>query len=119
MEVAVSLPKYLKILSGLLPAGAVGASMILASAAPATAHEEPNASTTPKAKVSERLAAIRDAVSEVTASEAAAQQSQREPMFAWWNGGFFFRPWGNWGNGWSNWSNGWQNWNNWHNWGNY
>jgi len=105
----VSFPKYLKTLSGLLPAGAVGASMILAASAPASAHEEPAASTTPKARVSERLAAIRDAVSEV--SNEAATQQHASPMLAWWNGGFFFRPWGNW----DNWGNGWRNWDNWHN----
>ena len=115
MEVAVSLPKYLQILSGLLPAGAVGASLMLAAAAPAAAHEEPTAATA-KPRVSERLAAIRDAVSEVANAQISVRPGEHEPMLAWWNGGFFFRPWGNW----DNWGNGWQNWSNWrnfwHNW---
>jgi hypothetical protein len=109
MEGAVSFTKYVKILSGLLPAGATGMSVLLASMAPSAAHEEPAGSTAQTAPVGERLAAIRDAVSTVSGSEAAsAQQAERQPMVAWWNGWW----------AWPNWNN-WRNWPNWRNWGNY
>ena len=107
----MSLPKYLKILSSLLPAGAAGVSLLLGSAAPSSAHEESSTSTAQAAPVSERLAAIRDAVSEVTGAgegAAPAQSSERQPMVAWWNGWW----------AWPNWNN-WRNWPNWNNWGNY
>jgi hypothetical protein len=106
MEVAVSLPKYAKIISGLLPTGAMGVSLLLGSTAPSAAHEEATTSATPKAPVSDRLSAIRDAVSIVTGSESVAP-GERQPMVAWWNGG--------WGWGWPNWNN----WRNWSNWGNF
>jgi len=102
--------KYLKVLSGLLPTGVVGVSLLLASTAPSAAREEPASAQPPAsqtASVSQRLAAIRDAVSTVAGSETdAAKPAERTPMLAWGN-------WG-WGGGW-----GWPNWNNWHNWNNW
>jgi len=72
------------------------------------------------AQVALRLAAIRDAVSDVLLLDgdpAAAVEGTEQT--AWHNG------WGNgnWKNGWknwkNNWKNGWNNWgNNWNNWGN-
>jgi hypothetical protein len=88
--------KYLKILSNLAPAGAQGL-------------------TTQEERVSERLAAIREAVS--VAAEADAAAATPEERLAWgnwgwgggWRGGWGFPNWGNgfpnfrnWGNGWGN-----------------
>jgi len=62
--------RYLKVLSQIMPAGAVGVSLLLGSAAPGHAAQHPAASQ-PKAAdpatVAERLAAIRQAVSDVAA----------------------------------------------------
>jgi hypothetical protein len=109
--------KYLKILSGIAPAGAVGVSLLLGSSTPGVASHVP-AGSQPRAaqegRISERLAAIRDAVSTVVGQEATKQGSGdlRLAWGNWWrNGGF--RPWGGWG--WPNWNN-WRNWNNWNNW---
>jgi len=58
--------RYLKILSKIIPAGAVGASLLLGSAAPSEASltdAQPSASAT--LRVSEHLAAIREAVSAI------------------------------------------------------
>jgi hypothetical protein len=112
--------KYRKILSGVLPAGAVGASLLLAAALPAGAKPDmpsDQAGIGRGGHVAERLAAIRDAVSEV-----AGQGPQRGVELAWWawrnggggwrNGGWGWRN-GGWGNGgWRNggWRNFWRNW---------
>jgi hypothetical protein len=109
MEVSLSLRQnYLKTVTYLMPAGAIGVSLALGAAAPAQASEEPHG-TQPTAveheKVSERLAAIRDAVSAVDSARAAAAKGLQE------------LAWGNW---WHNWGwGGWPNWNNWHNWRNW
>jgi hypothetical protein len=113
--------KYLKILLGIAPAGAAGVSMLLGSAAPVVAKQEP-AGIRPQAgreaRVSERLAAIRDAASAVARQRADAQHERVDKLRLawgnWWrNGGWGWRPW--WGYGWPNWNN-WHNWNNWPNW---
>jgi len=112
--------KYLKILSSVLPAGAVGASLLLAAPTPAGAKPDmssDHAGIGRGGHVAERLAAIRDAVSEV-----AGQGPQRSVELAWWawrnggggwrNGGWGWRN-GGWGNGgWRNggWRNFWRNW---------
>jgi len=62
--------------------------------------------------VSDRLAAIRDAVSTV-AGQQATKAGDDEMHLAWGNWWRNFRPWGGWG--WPNWNN-WRNWNNWNNW---
>lgn len=96
---------YLKTLTYLLPAGALGLSVALGAAAPAAASQGPTGaepSSSEKEKISERLAAIRDAVSTVAGTEMEAAKSQGR------------LAWGNWGWGW-----GWPNWNNWHNWRNW
>ncbi len=111
--------KYLKILSGIFPAGAVGVSLMLGAAAPAIADTDPAMAQPPAAnqsRVSDRLAAIRDAVSAVAGPRALKAADQ----FAWWawrNGGGGWRN-GGWRNGgWRNggWRNGgWHNfWRNW------
>jgi len=111
--------KYRKILSGIMPAGAVGASLLLGSVLPARANEEP-ASLQPlsfaPATVAERLAAVRGAVSDVAGGEAAKRVGRdlRLAWGNWWrNWGWGWRPW--WGWGWPNWHN-WHNWHNWPNW---
>jgi hypothetical protein len=111
--------KYLKILSGLAPAGAIGVSLALGSAMPAAASQEP-AGVRPAAqneRVSERLAAIREAVSLIAPAEAAAKPLEQRAQFlnVGRHGFGFGLPWSN---GWNNWQN-WNNWHNrWHNWGN-
>jgi hypothetical protein len=97
--------KYQTILSQLAPAGAVGVSLALGATSPAAANEpltgtEPSA--TEKEKVSERLAAVRDAVTAL--DQIKTDAAKLDGRLAW----------GNWGYGW-----GWPNWNNWHNWRNW
>jgi hypothetical protein len=105
-EEALSLrQKYLTILSQLAPVGAAGVSLALGAAAPAAASEppaSPQPSVTDKQGVSERLAAVRDAVSAVDQMKADATKAEGR------------LAWGNWGFGW-----GWPNWHNWNNWGNW
>lgn len=114
--------KYLEILAVVAPAGAVGMSLLLGSTAPADASKEPASAQPPasqEARVSERLAAIRDAVSTVAGKHGAEKGETngnlRLAWGNWWrNGGWGWgRPWGGWG--WPNWNN-WHNWNNWNNW---
>jgi hypothetical protein len=100
--------KYQTVLTQLAPAGAVGVSLALGAAAPAVASEPPvgnQPSAAEKEKVSERLAAVRDAVTalDLTQTDAAKLDGRL--------------AWGNWGGGWG-WPN-WRNWPNWHNWGNW
>ena len=112
--------RYLKILSLMLPAGAVGVSLALGAAAPAAADQGPSNAESPtgQARVSERLAAIRDAVSDV-GRPSALKAGEQLAWWAWRNGG---GGWRNGGGGWRNggWRNGgWRNggWGNaWRNW---
>lgn len=109
--------KYLAILSGIVPAGAAGVALLLGSAGPSAANQDPAVAqprASSEARVAERLAAIRDAVSTVAQSETATHDERNLELAwgNWWrNGGW--RPWGGWG--WPNWNN-WHNWNNWNNW---
>ena len=116
--------KYLRILSTLAPSGAVGMSILLASSAPSVAREHPTEPGTPSPRVSERLDAIRGAMSEVVGQSVVVTQSPTgERQMAWGNWGnggfgiFLGPPWGNWHdwNNWHNWGNGWHNggWGNW------
>jgi rSAM-associated Gly-rich repeat protein len=123
--------KYLKILSALLPAGAVGASLLLGSAGTATAKQESDRlqpRTTSGERVSDRLAAIRGAVSEFVGGHGPAENDSQQ--LAWWgnwrngggygvwrnggwrNGGWLSGGWRNGGAGWRNggWPNYWRNW---------
>lgn len=109
--------RYRQILAGLLPAGAIGASLLLGSALPGRADEEP-APAQPQAlvrtTVADRLAAVRGAVSDVAASTAKADtRALRLAWGNWWRNWGWGRPW--WGWGWPNWNN-WRNWHNWPNW---
>jgi len=107
--------KYLNILSGIVPAGA-GVVLLLGSALPSAAARHPagaEPSAANPAAVSERLAAIREAVSEFAEGDGGAARSEDELHLAWGN---WWRNWG-WrprGWGWPNWNN-WRNWNNWPN----
>ena len=112
--------RSLRALAALLPAGAVGMSVSLASADAAAMQSD---GKEPKARepgaVAERLQSIREEVSQ--AMREAYQRDERflsydpETQLAWWGNG--------WRGGWPNWHNfgyGWHNggWPNWHNWGN-
>jgi hypothetical protein len=112
---------YVSILSRLLPAGTVGASVLLGSAAPGIGAEHPMAAQPEAAsqdRVAERLAAIREAVSAVVVPDGSvgkpAKDDRKLAWGNWWNNWGWYRPYG-WG--WPNWNN-WRNWNNWHNWWN-
>jgi hypothetical protein len=107
--------KYLAILSELVPAGIVGASMLLGLTAPGSASEHPSGlQPRASATVAERLAAIRDAVSAL--AQEGERVSERDDLHLawgnWWRNWGWWRPW-RWG--WPNWPN-WRNWNNWPNW---
>jgi hypothetical protein len=100
------------LLTYLAPAGIAGVSALLAAAVPTAASEPPTGaqpSLTQREGVSERLAAVREAVSAIdTQREAAAKAEGR-------------LAWGNWGGGWG-WRGygwGWPYWHNWNNWGNW
>jgi hypothetical protein len=100
--------KYQTVLTQLAPIGAVGVSLALGAAAPAAASEPPTGGQPPatvKEGVSERLAAVRDAISAVDQLRVDAAKS--DGRLAWGNWGFGF--------GWPNWNN----WHDWHNWNNF
>ena len=114
--------KYIKVLSGILPAGVVGVSLLLGATVPSVANEHPTTSQPlagDKDAVAQRLAAIREAVSAVADPAAEQTKSGDDLRLAWgnwwnnWGWGGWGRPWGGWG--WPNWNN-WRNWNNWNNW---
>src|SRR5207253_8821189 len=74
-----ALPIYVKILSSIVPAGAVGVSLLLGSTAPSVAKDHPSGaqpSAADAGRVSERLAAIREAVSAVARSEEHTSELQ-------------------------------------------
>ncbi|HMD64352.1 MAG TPA: hypothetical protein VKF83_10305 [Stellaceae bacterium] len=111
--------KYVKIFSGIFPTGAMGVSLLLGSAAPSDANQHPASSLPPAFEisgVSERLAAIRDAVSDLSGVVEPAAGEQRLAWGNWWrNGGWRGPGWrnGGWrGPGWRNggWPNWWRNW---------
>jgi hypothetical protein len=111
-----------KALAALLPGGALGASILLALTSPSVteARSSQAADHPPLTNISERLLAIRSAVSNMEASAQSSGSAEFEPGDSgraeptWWgNGG-----WGRWRSGWRNGGFGWPNWHNWHNWGN-
>jgi len=127
MEDPVPRQNYRKILSVLLPAGALGMSIVLGSAGAQAARETalgPQADAA-SPRIAERLAAIRDAVSEVMVpmieAAPAADSGERLAWHNWANFGIGIPYWNDWRNGWKNWGNNWNNgWNNWGNgWNNY
>jgi|SRR6516162_2228678 hypothetical protein len=109
--------KYLRILSGIVPAGA-GIAFLLGSTMPSAAAQH-SADAGPwaanRAGISERLAAIREAVSDVQNTQSVATKPENGELHLawgnWWhNWGWRPRGWG-----WPNWNN-WRNWHPWHNW---
>jgi hypothetical protein len=110
--------RYLRVLSQIMPAGAVGVSLLLGGAAPGDAAQHPadsRLSAADRSPVAERLAAIRQAVSDIAADAVTSRPSEQQLAWGnWWrNGGWRNGGWGNWRNG--GWHNGaWGNW--WHNW---
>jgi hypothetical protein len=121
--------KYLAIISRIVPVGAVGASVLLGSTIASAAVDHPTQIRPPAAAalpgVSERLAAIREAVFVVAGPEGAATHGDPEFHLVWgnrWNNwGSRRRPGRGWGRpAWNNWRNfqpRWNNWNNaWRNW---
>ena len=114
--------KYVNILSGILPAGTVGVSLLLGVTEPSAANQPPAGSqplASDEDRVSERLAAIREAVSAVAGDTGGVENQERSNQQLawgnWWNNWGWGRPWRPWGWGWPNWNN-WRNWNNWNNW---
>jgi hypothetical protein len=113
--------KYMSIISGIAPVGAVGISVLLGATISSDAAERVTAPRTAVAEqtVSERLAAIREAVFAVAGSGLTG--TDRDPNIQlvwrnrWFNGGWNRRwgwgpPWGNWRNFASPWRNFWRNW---------
>jgi hypothetical protein len=103
--------KYLTILTNLAPVGAVGLSVALGAATPVAASEEPAGTQPPvtqKPGMSERLAAVQEAVSAL--AETTADTAKADGRLAWGNWWYHGGGWG-----WPNWNN-WHNWNNWGNW---
>ncbi len=110
---------YLKKLAAVLPAGTVGASVLLGSALPGDAAAQPSA--TPSVSdvgVSERLAAIRQAAVVVVEPENG-KRADPNVQLAWgnrWNNWGWGGPPG-WGRRWNNFRPRWNNWrNSWRNW---
>jgi rSAM-associated Gly-rich repeat protein len=124
--------RILRTLSVVLPAGAFGASVLLAlaaSEASAASNTAPQTPTTSEQSISTRLKTIRAGVSDMSGSASFDPQGDATATPAWWgNGGWGNGGWGRWRLGWGNgglgWGNGgWGNggWHNgWHNggWGN-
>ena len=112
--------RLLKALSVVLPAGALGASVLLALASTdaLASSDKINAATPPSGEsVSTRLQAIRAGVSDMTGSASFDPQGDAKATPTWWGNGGCGRWHLGWGNG--GWGNGgWHNWHNWHNWGN-
>jgi rSAM-associated Gly-rich repeat protein len=113
-------------LAALLPAGALGLSVSLASAdAAATLASDGGTAAKKAGNVAERLQTIRSSVSDAVEQYAKDGKPfvavEPETQLAWWgnggwrNGGWGNGGWHNWGNGgWHNWGNGWHNgWLNW------
>ena len=109
--------RTLKTLAALLPLGALSISAALA-AAPGKSMTPIEAGDAVTPSVSQRLLAIRGAVSSVTSEQTGIQPGDPNIQKAWWSN-WAPRFWANWHPGWGNggWGNG--GWHNWHNgWGN-
>jgi hypothetical protein len=110
---------YLRVVSRIVPLGAVSASLLLGSVLPSRAADTPLAR---ESAVSERLTAIREAVLVAIGPGEIGKLDDPDFHLIWgnrWNNGGWNRRRG-WGRGrpaWNNWRNGWPNWNNfWRNW---
>lgn len=104
--------RYRKLFSELLP-GAAGLMLLLGSTAPGAAGQPPQPAIADPPSVSERLTAIRQAVSDVAGTISETRKGELQLAWGnWHNGGWRNGGWRNWRNGWHN--GGWHNW--WHNW---
>ena len=87
----VSLPrKYFKVVSRLVSPGTIGMAVLLGSTVPAPAAQHPTAAENtgaPEQRASERLAAIREAVSVASGAEIETSPSRGEQRLAWHNWG--------------------------------
>ena len=114
--------KYLRIISGIAPVGAVGISVLLGATISSDAAERVTAPRTAIADqtVAERLTAIREAVFAVAGSGLTGTDRDPNIELVWgnrWSNGGWNRRWG-WGRPWGNWrnfapppwSNFWRNW---------
>ena len=104
-------------LAALLPAGAFGFSVSLASADAAAALSSDGGRQAKKpGEVAKELQAIRLSVSEALEKYAKDREPfvavDPETQLAWWGNGWHGWHNGGWGNGWHNggWGNGWRNW---------
>jgi rSAM-associated Gly-rich repeat protein len=111
--------KYRNVLSELMPAGAVGLSLLLGSTMPGNANRhsaDQQSAASDLANVSERLAAVRQAVSDVAGGVSELRDVEQQLAWGNWRNGGWRN--GGWRNGWHN--GGWHNggWHNggWHNW---
>jgi hypothetical protein len=129
--------KYLRILTEIAPVGATSLSLLIGSTTLSVASNQTSGPEKPAstASVSERLAAIREAVSDIAASESSqgervqlvknlqsgskTQQSTKPPTTSatpraggGGSGGEMGAPKSRWYNPWNNWHN-WRNWGNW------
>ena len=91
--------KYFRVLSQIMPAGAVGASLLLGAAAPGNAAQLPANSQLAAAHpspVAERLAAIRQAVSDIAGDAVGSRPGEQQLAWGnWWrNGGWRNGGWG-------------------------
>ena len=113
--------KYLGIISGFAPMGVVGVSLLLGSTLSSNAAERVAdlQSRTAEQGVSERLAAIREAVFTVAGSGLTGSHADPNVQLVWgnrwFNGGRVRspgrrRPWSNWRNFRPAWNNFWRNW---------
>jgi rSAM-associated Gly-rich repeat protein len=105
--------RYIKVISQIMPAGAIGVSLLLSAAAPGEAAQHPvgsQLSTADRFTVAERLAAIRQQVSDVAPDAVTSRPGELLLAWGnWWrNGGCRNGGWGNWRNGSHN--GGWHYW---------
>jgi hypothetical protein len=80
--------RYIKVISQIMPAGAIGLSLLLSTAAPGEAAQHPvgsQLSTADRFTVAERLAAIRQQVSDVAPDAVTSRPG--EQLLAWGIGG--------------------------------
>src|SRR6202035_3379312 len=85
--------RYIKVLSQIMPAGVVGVSLLLGAAAPGDAAQypaNPQLSAADRHPVAERLAAIRQAVSDIAGDTVRSRPGEQQLAWGnWWrNGGW-------------------------------
>ncbi len=92
--------------------------LMLGGAIALAASQNSQAATAPApsagSRVDERVAKIRETLSEPTAMLPGQATGTADAGMMWWRNAWGNGGWHNWGNGWHNWHNG--GWGNWHNW---